>query len=71
LGNPFPLNRIKEGAAVLDIGCGAGVDPILAAMMTGPSKKAVGVDMVQELLRRAEENLNMTYLAEDTGKIGC
>ena len=61
-GNPFSLGSINEGEAVLDIGCGAGVDTILAAMMAGPSGKAVGVDIVPEMLRRAEENLKMTDL---------
>ena len=61
-GNPFSLGPINEGIGVLDIGCGAGVDTILAAMMTGPSGKAVGVDIVPEMLQRAEENLKMTDL---------
>jgi SAM-dependent methyltransferase len=61
-GNPFSLGSINEGIAVLDIGCGVGVDTILAAMMTGPSGKAAGVDIVPEMLQRAEENLKMTDL---------
>lgn len=61
-GNPFSLGPVNEGVAVLDIGCGAGVDTILAAMMAGPSGKATGVDIVPEMLRRAEENLKMTDL---------
>ena len=61
-GNPFSLGPINEGVGILDIGCGAGVDTILAAMMTGPSGKAVGVDIVPEMLHRAEENLKMTDL---------
>ncbi len=61
-GNPFSLGQINQGLAVLDIGCGAGVDTILAAMMAGPSGKAVGVDIVPEMLQRAEENLKMTDL---------
>jgi len=61
-GNPFSLGPINQGERVLDIGCGAGVDTILAAMMTGPSGKAVGVDIVPEMLQRAEENLKMTDL---------
>jgi arsenite methyltransferase len=61
-GNPFSLGPINEGEAVLDIGCGAGVDTILSAMMTGPSGKVAGVDIVPEMLQRAEENLKMTDL---------
>ena len=61
-GNPFSLGSINESEAVLDIGCGAGVDTILAAMMTGPSGKVAGVDIVPEMLHRAEENLRMMDL---------
>lgn len=61
-GNPFSLGQINQDLTVLDIGCGAGVDTILAAMMAGPSGKVVGVDIVPEMLQRAEENLKMTDL---------
>ncbi len=37
VGNPFTLGPIREGEAVLDLGCGAGVDAIVAAKLTGPS----------------------------------
>lgn len=57
VGNPFSLGVIRRGDMVLDIGCGAGVDTILAAMMTGPEGKTVGVDIVPEMLQRAEDNL--------------
>lgn len=57
VGNPFSLGTVRRGDAVLDIGCGAGVDTILAAMMTGSDGKVVGVDIVPEMLQRAEANL--------------
>jgi arsenite methyltransferase len=62
VGNPFSLGPINKGDAVLDIGCGAGVDTIFAAMMTGPTGKAVGVDIVPEMLQRAKSNMEMTDL---------
>jgi arsenite methyltransferase len=62
VGNPFSLGPINKGDAVLDIGCGAGVDTIFAAMMTGPTGKAVGVDIVPEMLQRATSNMEMTDL---------
>lgn len=68
VGNPFSLWPINEGEAVLDIGCGAGVDSLLAAMMVGPSGKVVGVDIVSEMLQRAEENLKRTNLKNVTFK---
>jgi arsenite methyltransferase len=68
VGNPFSLGPIRKGDAVLDIGCGAGVDTIFAAMMVGPTGKAVGIDIVPEMLQRAESNLNMTDLKNVTFK---
>ncbi len=66
VGNPFSLGAIRKGDAVLDIGCGAGVDTIIAAMMTGAEGKAVGVDIVPEMLQRAEANLRLTDLKHVT-----
>lgn len=47
---------------VLDIGCGAGVDTILAAIMVGPKGSVIGVDIVSEMIARAESNLQMMEL---------
>jgi arsenite methyltransferase len=60
VGNPFTLGPIEKGETVLDIGCGAGVDALLAAMMTGPSGKVFGIELIPEMLKRAEENLALT-----------
>ena len=62
VGNPFSLGPIANGESVLDIGCGAGVDTLVAAAKTGPRGRAVGIDLVPEMLRRAEENLRKTTL---------
>jgi arsenite methyltransferase len=66
VGNPFSLGAVHGGDAVLDVGCGAGVDTILAAMMTGPEGKAVGVDIVSEMLQRAAANLRRVDLKNVT-----
>jgi 2-polyprenyl-3-methyl-5-hydroxy-6-metoxy-1,4-benzoquinol methylase len=68
VGNPFSLGKINTGEQVLDIGCGAGVDTILASMMTGPTGNVVGVDIVPEMLQQAETNLGMTDLKSVTFK---
>ena len=39
VGNPFTLGSIREGQAVVDIGCGVGVDTIVAAIMVGPQEE--------------------------------
>ncbi len=69
VGNPFSLGVISRGDVVLDIGCGAGVDTILAVMMTGPDGKVVGVDIVPEMLERAEANLKRVDLHHVTFQI--
>jgi len=60
VGNPFSLGPIHNGDAVLDIGCGAGVDSLVAAAMVGPEGRVVGVDLTPEMLERARANLRMT-----------
>ena len=66
VGNPFALGSFNQGEAVLDIGCGSGVDAIFAAMMTGPSGKVAGIDVTPEMLKRAKENLAATDLKNVT-----
>lgn len=59
VGNPFSLGPIREGEAVLDIGCGAGVDSIIAARLVGPAGTVTGIDLVPEMLARARENARL------------
>ena len=66
VGNPFALGPLNQGEAVLDIGCGSGVDAIFAAMMTGPAGKIAGIDVTPEMLNRAKENLAFTDLKNVT-----
>jgi arsenite methyltransferase len=62
VGNPFTLGPLKQGQVVLDIGCGSGVDAILAAMMTGAAGRVAGIDLTPAMLQRAMENLGLTNL---------
>jgi arsenite methyltransferase len=62
VGNPFTLGPIHSGDIVLDIGCGAGVDTIFAAVMAGPSGKVTGIDLIPEMLERAKENARLSAL---------
>ncbi len=62
VGNPFSLGTIDEGEAVLDVGCGAGVDTLIAAIMVGPPGNVVGIDLTPEMLERARKNLRKTSL---------
>lgn len=52
-GNPFSLGGIQPGENVVDVGCGAGIDSLIAARMTGASGQVVGVDMSPDMLEKA------------------
>lgn len=56
-GNPFTEARIHPGETVLDLGSGAGLDLFLASEATGPYGKVIGLDMTDEMLETAAENL--------------
>lgn len=55
-GHPVSLGYIKEGAVVLDLGSGAGLDCFLAARKVGPSGKVIGIDMTTAMIEKAREN---------------
>src|SRR5712671_5585131 len=44
-GNPFSLAALMPGEHVVDVGCGAGIDSIIAARMVGPTGSVIGLDM--------------------------
>jgi arsenite methyltransferase len=56
VGNPFSLGPIYPGEAILDIGCGAGFDAFVAARLTGPRGRVVGLDVTVEMINRARAN---------------
>lgn len=66
VGNPFGLGPIQEGEEVLDIGCGTGVDTLIAAIKVGANGRAVGIDMTPEMLDQAKNNLRETRLKNVT-----
>jgi len=53
VANHWVLGRIAPGEIVLDLGCGAGTDLLIAAQMTGPPGRIIGVDMTASMLDRA------------------
>jgi arsenite methyltransferase len=55
-GNPTALAELQEGEVVLDLGSGGGIDVLLSAQRVGPSGKAYGLDMTDEMLALAREN---------------
>ena len=55
-GNPTALAELREGETVLDLGSGGGIDVLLSARRVGPTGKAYGLDMTDEMLALANEN---------------
>ena len=55
-GNPTALAKLEPGEIVLDLGSGGGIDVLLSARRVGPTGKAYGLDMTEEMLALAEEN---------------
>lgn len=52
-GNPFSIGEINSGEKVVDIGCGAGIDSLVAAKKVGSEGKVIGVDMTYAMLNKA------------------
>jgi SAM-dependent methyltransferase len=55
-GNPTATANLRGGEVVVDLGCGGGLDVFLAASKVGPSGKAIGIDMTDEMLALARRN---------------
>lgn len=62
-GNPTALAKLQPGETVLDLGSGGGIDVLLSARRVGPTGKAFGLDMTDEMLALAEENKRNSGLA--------
>jgi 2-polyprenyl-3-methyl-5-hydroxy-6-metoxy-1,4-benzoquinol methylase len=62
-GNPTALAELEPGETVLDLGSGGGIDVLLSARRVGPTGKAYGLDMTDEMLALAEENKRRSGLA--------
>lgn len=56
VGNPLSLGQVLPGQTVLDLGCGAGLDCILAARAVGPAVEVIGLDMTGAMIEKARRN---------------
>ncbi len=63
VANPFLLGRIEPGMTVLDLGCGAGTDLLVAAQMAGEDGRVIGVDMTPSMLERARASARVMGIA--------
>lgn len=62
VGNPHAIADLPEGTTVVDIGCGAGTDLLLAARRVGPAGRAIGIDMTEAMLTRAAAGARLAGL---------
>ena len=56
VGNPVRRASLVAGERVIDLGCGAGIDTLLAARLVSPGGRAIGLDTLPEMLEQAEAN---------------
>jgi arsenite methyltransferase len=56
VANPWVHGRVEPGQTVLDLGCGAGTDLLIAAQMVGPEGRVIGIDMTESMLTRARQS---------------
>jgi SAM-dependent methyltransferase len=56
VANHWTLGRAEPGSVVLDLGCGAGTDLLIAAQMTGPTGRVIGIDMTPAMLEHARDS---------------
>ncbi len=55
-GNPTAFANLRPGETVVDLGCGGGIDVLLAALKVGPTGRAIGIDMTPAMIERAQAN---------------
>ena len=56
-GNPLAFSGVQEGDVVLDLGSGGGMDLLIAAKKVGPQGRVIGIDMTDEMIAKARENI--------------
>ena len=70
VGNPFELGSLDQGQTILDIGCGAGVDCLIAGLMVGSAGQVCGVDLSSEMVEKAKQHTETMELENITIRTG-
>jgi SAM-dependent methyltransferase len=65
-GNPTGFANLRPGETVVDFGCGAGIDVVLAAQKIGPEGKVIGVDFAPHMIERAKQTVSEANLTATT-----
>ncbi len=72
VGNPFSLDMIKSGSALLDFGCGAGFDLFVASKLVGETGRVFGIDLTEEMVEKARKNLTLAGVINfEVKKVDC
>jgi arsenite methyltransferase len=66
VGNPFSLGPVRPGETVVDLGCGAGADLCIAALLAGPAGHVIGFDFTPGMVQKARANAMRVGLANVT-----
>lgn len=59
VGNPFEQGAIEEGSTILDLGCGAGVDVLVSALLVGEQGRVIGIDITPKMVEKAKEHAKL------------
>ncbi len=69
VGNPLALGPIYSGEKVLDVGCGTGLDMILASRLVGPTGQLCGIDLTPEMVSKAQKNFALARADNATARV--
>jgi len=71
VGNPFSLGPLRPGDALVDVGCGAGIDLIIASRILGNASEVHGLDLTPEMVAKARAHLTAVGVANASVELGC
>lgn len=70
VGNPFSIGPIHLGETVVDLGCGAGADLCITALMVGNTGRVFGIDLTPAMVEKARSNIELMHLANVQVELG-